>query len=46
MGSQNDLVFDLGPFTVMGAPEDGKAVMWATDYEGDLAVYAEAEIAD
>jgi hypothetical protein len=30
----------------MGALVDGKATMWATDYEGDLAVLAEAEFAD
>ncbi len=39
-------VFDLGPFTVFGAPQGDKATMWATDYEGDLAVLAEAEFAD
>ncbi len=43
-------VFDLGPFTVMGAamgaPDGDKATMWATDYEGDLAVLAEAGFAD
>ncbi len=39
-------VFDLGPFTVMGAPDGDKAAMWATDYEGDLVVLAEAGFGD
>lgn len=39
-------IFDLGPFTVMGAPDGDKAIMWATDHEGDFSVYAEATFAD
>ncbi len=39
-------VFDLGPFTVLGAPDGDTATMWATDYEGELAVLAEAGFAD
>ena len=39
-------VFDLGPFSVFGAPDGDKATLWATDYEGDLAVFAEAGFAD
>jgi 3-methylfumaryl-CoA hydratase len=39
-------VFDLGPFTVMGAPDGDKATLWATDYEGDLAVFAEVGFVD
>ena len=38
-------VFDLGPFTVQGTDAGDKAVMWATDHEGDFAVYAEAAFA-
>ena len=38
-------VYDLGPFTIFGAPDDDKAILWATDHEGALAVYAEAEFA-
>ena len=34
-------VFDLGPFTVLGALDGDKATLWATDYEGELAVLAE-----
>ncbi len=39
-------VFDLGPFTVMGAPDGDTATLWATDYAGDLAVFAEAGFVD
>jgi 3-methylfumaryl-CoA hydratase len=39
-------VFDLGPFSVMGALDGGKATLWATDYEGDLAVLAEVGFSD
>ncbi len=39
-------VFDLGPFTVCGELDGGKATLWATDYEGALAVVAEAGFAD
>ena len=39
-------VFDLGPFTVNGVPDDDKAIMWATDHEGEFSVYAEAAFAD
>ncbi|MDP6174652.1 MAG: hypothetical protein QGF09_10830 [Rhodospirillales bacterium] len=34
-------VFDLGPFTVLGALDGGKALLWAVDYEGNLAVVAD-----
>jgi 3-methylfumaryl-CoA hydratase len=37
-------VFDLGPFTVSGRIDGGLATLWATDYENDLAVIAEAGI--
>ena len=39
-------VFDLGPFTVCGELGGGKATLWATDYDGALAVIAEAGFAD
>ncbi len=35
-------VFDLGPYHVFGAPDGDKAMLWATDYEDELAVTAEA----
>ncbi len=39
-------VFDLGPYTVFGAPDGDGAMLWATDYEGALAVTAEASFAE
>ncbi len=37
-------IFDLGPFTVEGAPEDGGgASLWALDHQGRVAMTAEAE---
>ena len=39
-------VFDLGPFTVYGDIDGSKATLWATDYEGSLAVIAEAGLTD
>ncbi len=40
-------IFDLGPFTVAGNPQDGdKASLWALDHEGRVAMTAEAEFAD
>jgi len=39
-------VFDLGPFTAMGVLDGAKAALWATDYEGDLAVVAEVGFAE
>ena len=38
-------VCDLGPYTIFGAPEGDGAILWATDYEGDLSVTAEARFA-
>jgi 3-methylfumaryl-CoA hydratase len=35
-------VIDLGPFSAFGKLDGDFAEMWATDYEGDLAVTAEA----
>ncbi len=35
-------VFDLGPYTIFGAPEGDMVTMWATDFEDDLAVTATA----
>ncbi len=37
-------VIDLGPFSVVGKLDGGIVEMWATDYEGDLAVTAEARL--
>jgi 3-methylfumaryl-CoA hydratase len=39
-------VYDLGPFTVLGVPDSDKATLWATDYEDELAVVAEARFSD
>jgi len=39
-------VFDLGPFTVYGEIDGSKVTLWATDYEGSLAVIAEAGLTD
>ena len=40
-------IFDLGPFTVAGNPQDGaRASLWALDHEGRVAMTAEAEFAD
>ena len=37
-------IFDNGPFTVAGSPEDGgKAALWALDHDGAVAMTAEAE---
>ena len=38
-------VFDLGPYTISGAPDGETVQMWATDYEGALAVTAKATLA-
>ncbi len=38
-------VCDLGPFTIFGAPDRDRAILWATDYDGDLSVTAEARLA-
>lgn len=38
-------VFDLGPYTIYGAPDGDRVQMWATDYAGALAVTAEARLA-
>ena len=38
-------VFDLGPFTIFGAPDGDRAVLWATDHEDALAIFAEAGFA-
>ena len=38
-------VFDLGPYTISGAPDGDRVQMWATDYEGALAVTANAVLA-
>lgn len=38
-------VFDLGPFTLMGTLDGDTAILWATDYNGDVAVAAEARFA-
>ncbi len=35
-------VFDLGPYTINAKRDDDGARMWATDYDGDLAVTAKA----
>jgi 3-methylfumaryl-CoA hydratase len=35
-------VFDLGPYTVFGDPDGQNVTLWATDYEGALAVTASA----
>jgi len=41
-------VFDLGPYKIFGAPDggpdDGDVRLWATDYEGALAVTANARL--
>jgi 3-methylfumaryl-CoA hydratase len=37
-------VIDLGPFSVFGTLNGDSVDMWATDYEGDLAVAAEARL--
>jgi 3-methylfumaryl-CoA hydratase len=37
-------VFDLGPYRIFGAPEGNTVTLWATDYAGDLAVTATAEL--
>jgi len=37
-------VFDLGDYTIYGAPDGDTATMWATDYEDDLAVTATATL--
>ncbi len=39
---QSKPVRDLGPYTILGAPEGDRATLWATDYMDDLAVTAEA----
>ena len=40
-------IFDLGPFTVAGNPQDGDgASLWALDHEGRVAMTAEAEFAN
>ncbi len=41
-------IFDLGPFTVAGKPEDNRqmASLWALDHDGRVAMTAEAEIGD
>ena len=40
-------IFDLGPFTVCGNPQDGDgASLWALDHEGRVAMTAEAEFAN
>lgn len=38
-------IFDLGPFTIAGAPTEdgGKASLWALDHQGRVAMTAEAE---
>ena len=37
-------IFDNGPFTVAGSPEEGgKAALWALDHDGAVAMTAEAE---
>ena len=36
-------VFDLGPFSVNGRPQDGGAALWALDHQGRLAMTADAE---
>ncbi len=37
-------IFDDGPFTVAGSPEEGgKAALWALDHDGAVAMTAEAE---
>jgi 3-methylfumaryl-CoA hydratase len=38
-------VFDLGPYSVFGAPGGGSVTLWATDYEDALAVTAKASFA-
>jgi 3-methylfumaryl-CoA hydratase len=38
-------VFDLGPYTIYGAPDGDRVRLWATDYAGELAVTAEASLA-
>lgn len=38
-------VFDLGPYSIFGAPEGNAVTLWATDYENDLAVTATAAFA-
>jgi 3-methylfumaryl-CoA hydratase len=37
-------VVDLGPFSVFGKLDGDNVNMWATDYEGDLAVTGEARL--
>lgn len=37
-------VFDLGDYTIYGAPNGETVTMWATDYEDDLAVTATATL--
>jgi len=39
-------VFDLGPYSLFGAPEGDAVTLWATDYENDLAVTASAQAGD
>jgi 3-methylfumaryl-CoA hydratase len=38
-------VFDLGPYTIFGTPKGDTATLWATDYDGELAVTASAGFA-
>ncbi len=35
-------IFDIRPFTVCGAPQDGRSDLWVTDPEGFLAMQGEA----
>ena len=38
-------VYDLGPYTVYGAPDGDNVTLWATDYEDNIAVTATATLA-
>lgn len=38
-------MFDLGPYTNSGAPDGDVVQIWATDYEGELAVTANDTLA-
>jgi 3-methylfumaryl-CoA hydratase len=37
-------VIDLGPYTILGAPDENAVTLWATDHEAALAVTAEARL--
>ena len=39
-------VYDLGPYTIFGAPDGDSATLWATDYQDELAVTGSAKFAD